>query len=195
MKNIYLILAALFLLSSFAQANESSPQKIVEDIFAKAAQEAVSNDKALQASISQKVDFVAMASAVLGGEKKKITAQEFDWFRSTLQEIITRTVYPNAPGFLTGVKISYKDMEEKTGAALVKSSVQNKADITEVNYKLAKDSSGEWKVVDVSLDGESWVESIKDQVAETLKKKKWAGLKKQLNDRLQKLKEGKSKEA
>lgn len=194
MKEILLAIVAVIFSMNSSLADILPAQKVVEEIFAKAAQETVINDQAVQTAINQRVDFVAMSRAVLGAEGKKISAQEFDWFRSTLQEIITRTVYPSAPNFLAGVQISYKSVVEKsTAAVVVKSSVQNKADITEVNYTLAKSAAGDWKVIDVSFDGESWVESIKDQVSETLKKKKWIGLRKQLNDRLQNLKEGKSR--
>jgi ABC-type transporter MlaC component len=56
-----------------------------------------------------------------------------------------------------------------------------------VDYTLEQQADGSWKVVDVALDGESWVDSIRDQVVETLKKSKWTGLKKKLSDRLAEL--------
>lgn len=72
----------------------------------------------------------------------------------------------------------------------MKSTVQNKADLTEVHYKLAR--SGEaWKVVDVSISGVSWTESVRDQVRDVLKKKKWKGLREAMDKRLRELKEGK----
>lgn len=182
----------LFVLSTFLSASgmamAEEPKAVVEEIFAKAAKDEVKKDKSLQSSINANVDFTTMARSVLGAEVIKVSSADFDWFRSTLQEIITRTVYPNAPEFLAGVSIKYKDVELKGAKAVVKSEVHNKADTTDVNYTLARGKDGTWKVIDISLDGESWVASIKEQVAETMRSKEWAGLKKQLSERLAKLK-------
>jgi ABC-type transporter MlaC component len=44
-----------------------------------------------------------------------------------------------------------------------------------------------WRIIDVAIDGESWVQNIQEQVFKTIKKDKWAGLKKSMNKRLSKL--------
>lgn len=182
---------ALLLWSAQAVAAIADPKSVVEDIFAKASAPSIATDREKQAEVNAHVDFDALATAALGAQKKKIPAKEYQWFRSTLQEIITRTVYPEAPEFLSGVKIQYDTVEAKSGYTLVKSTVQQKADLTEVSYKL--EPSGEsWKVVDVSIAGVSWVESIRDQVRDTVKKKQWKGLKDAMNKRLKELKDGKS---
>jgi len=188
MIRLLVVLSLILPVYGFSVENDSA-KSVVEEIFNKAAQEKVKVDQKFQNSINANVDFEAMAKAVLGKEGKKISAKEFEWFYTTLKEIISRTVYPNAPEFLAGVKISYKNIEQKKNIIIVKSEVQNKADITEVNYSLAKAKDGSWKVIDVSFDDESWVESIKEQVSDTIKKKKWTGLKKQLNERLEKLRQ------
>lgn len=179
-----LILALLIPVSALA----GDAKAMVEMVFSKASQDAVKNDQALQAEVSSYVDFDAMAKAVLAKEKGVPSGEVF-WFAQTLREIITRTVYPKAPEFLSGVKIEYREEKVSGNAAVVKSVVQNKSDLTDVDYKLAKSKSGEWRVVDVALDGESWVESIRDEVRDTLKKEKWAGLKKRMVRRLDELKQ------
>lgn len=183
-------LSLLFLmLPMLAQA---SPQKVVEEIFTKAGQPEISSSADKQKEVSAMVDFAALAKSALGKEAKAIPAKEVEWFQGTLQEIITRTVYPKAPDFLKGVKIVYDQVEEKNNAAVVKSTVQNKSDLTEVEYKLMKAKDGNWKVVDVSISGLSWVESINDQVKDVMKKKKWKGLKEAMQKRLNEIKAGKA---
>lgn len=174
------------MLPSLAFAN---PQKVVEDIFSKAGQSEISSSQEKQKEVSAMVDFSALAKSALGKDAKGVAPKELEWFQQTLQEIITRTVYPKAPDFLKGVQIAYDKVEEKKNFAFVKSTVQNKADLTEVEYKLAK-TKDNWRVVDVSISGLSWVESIHDQVKDVLKKKKWKGLKEAMNKRLNELKSG-----
>ncbi len=184
------LVSLLLLLPLQAFAAISDPKSVVEEIFAKASTPAIASDSAQQQQVNALVDFDALAAASLGSEKKKISAKDFDWFRSTLQEIITRTVYPKAPEFLAGVKIQYDSVEQKQGFTLVKSTVQNKADLTEVQYKLSANGDA-WKVVDVSISGISWTDSIRDQVKDVVKKKKWKGLRAAMEKRLTELKAGK----
>lgn len=183
---IKFLLVALFSLT--AEAAIESPKSVVEEIFAKASDALIVNDTSKQAAINQMVDFESLAKGALGKLVKKSPAKDVTWFQKTLQEIITATVYPNAPEFLKGVKISYDEVLERGLQATVKSTVQNKADLTEVHYVLQKGKDGAWRVVDISLDGNSWVESIRDQVEETVKKKGWKGLKEAMEKRLKDLK-------
>jgi ABC-type transporter MlaC component len=180
----------LLALNAFGAAE--GPKDVVQEIFTKASAPAIASDKDKQAEVNALVDFAALARAALGGQQKAVSAREFDWFKNTLKEIITRTVYPEAPDFLKNVKITYSEVREKGPKATVRSSVQNKSDITDVDYELAREKGGGWKVVDISISGLSWVESINDQVKEVLKKKKWQGLKEAMNKRLAELKSGKS---
>lgn len=184
------LLLSMFLVPACVLADEAGPKEVVQEIFAKASAPEVSSDSAKQAEVSGHVDFTALARAALG--KEKVPPAEFTWFRDTLQEIIGRTVFPKAPEFLKGVKITYNSVDTKGSAATVKSTVQNKADLTDVDYKLALEQGKGWKVVDIAIGGQSWVESIRDQVKEVVKKKKWKGLKDSMNRRLNELKKEKA---
>lgn len=190
MKKWLLIWIALLPTSVFADT--SGPQNVVEDIFSKTSKNEIVSDVSKQNEVKAFVDFNTLAKSSLGKEFVKTPKKEFEWFRDTLSEIITRTVFPKAPEFLQGVRITYQSVEEKNGKALVKSTVQNKADLTDVEYKLEKSKDGLWKVVDVSISGISWVQSIQEQVSSVLKKKKWAGLKEALNKRLNDIKASKN---
>ncbi|MGE3260249.1 MAG: phospholipid-binding protein MlaC [Bacteriovoracia bacterium] len=186
-------IAILCLLLPFsALAAIQKPQEVVQDIFAKASAPEIANSAAKQSEVNGAVDFSALAKGALGKNFKTTPAKDFEWFRATLQEIIARTVYPKAPEFLNGVKINYEAVKENGNGATVKSTVQNKADLTDVEYRLQKGSDGSWRVVDVSISGISWVDSIRDQVSDVLKKKKWQGLKDAMSRRLADLKAGKA---
>ncbi len=170
----------------------AEPKSVVQEIFTRASAAEVATDAKKQAEVNAFVDFDALAKAALGKEFKKVSGAEFQWFRDTLQGIITRTVYPKAPEFLSGVKITYNSVDAKGEKAKVKSTVQNKADLTDVDYELAAQKGGDWRVVDVAIAGQSWVESIRDQVSSVIKKKGWKGLKDAMNRKLNELKSGKA---
>ena len=167
------------------------PRNVVENIFQRASVPDIAKDLKKQGEVNSFVDFDALAKAALGQEFKKASSSDFQWFRDTLQEIISRTVYPKAPDFLSGVKITYNSVDTKGDSAKVKSTVQNKADLTDVEYVLSS-SRGGWKVVDVSISGQSWVDSIRDEVGKILRKSKWKGLKEKMNRRLSDLRAGKT---
>lgn len=169
---------------------EDSPQSVVQTIFTRASEPEVAKDAGKQAAVNELVDFDALARAALGREKA--APADFAWFRDTLKDIIGRTVYPKAPEFLSGVKITYHDGETKGAKAKVKSTVQNKADLTDVDYQLTLTEGKGWKVTDVSISGQSWVESIREEVGKVLKKSQWKGLKAKMTKRLNDLKAGKA---
>lgn len=183
-----ILLSLVLCLPGFA----AEPKEVVQEIFAKASAKEIIADVKKQDEINALVDFDALAVAALGKEAKTVGAKEVEWFKQTLKSIITLTVYPKAPEFLDGVQISYEPTKEVGAKAKIMSAVQKKADATEVEYVLEKSKAGQWRVVDVSISGLSWVESIRDQVKDVVKKKKWKGVKDAMNRRLQVLKAGKS---
>jgi len=183
-----ILLALVVSVSSFAAL--TNPKEVVQDIFTRASTPEIAKDAAQQTAVNDLVDFDALASSALGKQGKAVPAKERQWFRDTLKEIITRTVYPKAPDFLKDVKITYDAVQEKGAKATVNSQVQNKADLTDVQYQMEKAKDGSWRVVDISISGLSWVESIQDQVRDVLKKKQWKGLKEAMNKKLNELKAG-----
>jgi ABC-type transporter MlaC component len=110
----------------------ASPQKVVEDIFSKAGQVEVTTSADRQNEITSMVDFSALAKSALGKEAKGVAPKEVEWFQQTLQEIITRTVYPKAPDFLKDVKIAYDKVEEKKDIEIIEEQ------ISEISAKLEK---------------------------------------------------------
>lgn len=180
-------LVAFYSLAGFAAG--ADPKAVVETIFSKAATQNVGKNSKLQDEINRNIDFSEMAKTALGAEFKNRTPEQVAWFDATLKEIITRTVYPEAPNFLKAVKISYKTVKAEGEEARVSSIVKQKGDQTEVSYKLKKFGDS-WRVVDVAIDGESWVSTISEQVKKTLAKSSWSGLEDRLKKRLASLRSG-----
>jgi ABC-type transporter MlaC component len=175
----------LFITSAFAAT--ATPEEIIKDIFAKTGKENLLQNSKLKDEVESHIDFGEMAKTVLAAEYTKHSSADQKWFETTLKEIITRSVYPSAPKFLENVKITYKKSKVGEADAKVSSSVSKKGESTDVDYLLKK-ANGEWKVVDVAIDEESWVKTINEKVQKTIKEKGWSGLKDLLNKRLNELK-------
>lgn len=180
------ILISLFSINAFA----AEPEEIIKDIFAKAGKENLLNNPKTKAEVEGYIDFAEMTKTILKEESAKRTAADLKWFESTIKDIITRSVYPSAPKFLEGVKISFKKTQNLGENVKVQSSINKKGEITSVDYVMKK-INGDWRVIDVAIDDESWVSTINEKVSKTLKEKGWNGLKDLLNKRLKELKSGK----
>ena len=182
------LITALVLVSGLVYGSEpKGPRQIVDFIFEKARDPAIAKDVALQQEVNKYVDFSTVSKNVLGKRAGSTPKPDLEWFKTTLQEIITLSVYPGSPDFFKDVTVSGTDVILKKNAAIVKSVIKKKNDETEVVCHFAQ-TGGKWLIVDMSLDDESWTLNIKEQVENTLKKEKWDGLKKRLNNKLAKLK-------
>lgn len=170
-----------------AQSKEDSPENLIKNIFNLAQKENPLKNDTNKKELDSYFDFHQMSLAILGDEVKKRSSQDLVWFENSIKEIITKTVYPKAPDFLTGVKITYQTtLTIDETKAVVPSIVSKKGEKTEVSYTLTK-KNGNWKVVDVSLDEESWVRTISDKMKKSLKEKGWSGVKELLNTRIKNL--------
>jgi len=190
--NKILILLSFVLLNttSFALQAAGNPEELIKDIFQKTGQENLLLNAKLKEEVESHIDFSEMSKTILAAEYSKHSSGDLKWFENTLKEIITRSVYPSAPKFLENVKITYKKTKTNEVDAKVSSSVSKKGESTDVDYLLKK-INNEWKVVDVSIDEESWVKTINEKVQKTIREKGWNGLKDLLNKRLIELKKNK----
>ena len=187
-----LTLCFFFLLGWQAEAKEMGPQEIIQKIFETAKQPGIATSVPLQNSLNSLIDFEQMAQSVLDAKTVGITAADQKWFADTLKAIITKTVYPKASGFFSGVKVSYQKVNEAAGKASLSSTLQKKGEDTAVLYRFRKIGE-DWRVVDIAIDDESWVDSIRGEVQDVLKKSQWPGLKKKLQEKLAKLETTKKK--
>ena len=163
------------------------PRPAVENIFELARSSDLATNEQAQRSINNFIDFTTITLNVLGKHVASVPKKDLVWVTNTLQEIIGLTVYPKAAEFLKDVTIKFGEEKIIANQATVYSTIKKKADTTEVNFTLKK-IKDEWKVIDITLDDESWVLNIKTQVNDIIKKEKWDGVKKRLNNKLSKLK-------
>lgn len=186
MKLFFTLLLLLPVFVKAQTATDVAPEALIQNIFTLAQKENPLNNPKLKSEIDNNFDFKQMSLNILGTEAKKRSASDLQWFETSIKEIITKTVYPKAPEFLRGVKITYGSTLVDGNKATVPSTVAKKGEKTDVSYSLIKGPAG-WKVIDVSIDEESWVKTINDKMNKSLKEKGWNGVKELLNNRLKAL--------
>jgi ABC-type transporter MlaC component len=189
---LILTFVLLLILSVKVEAQESAevPETLIKNIFTLAQKESALKNPKNKNEIDAQFDWRQMSLNILGSESKKRSAAELKWFEESIKEIITKTVYPKAPEFLQDVKITYRKTLIDDNKATVSSTVSRKGETTDVAYTLLKSGSS-WKVIDVSLDEDSWVKTINEKITQSIKEKGWAGVKDLFNKRIKALNEKK----
>ena len=183
---IGLLFLPLFLLSggSFAQAG---PVEVVSETIKTCGLKKFKTDVKLQNIVSAHIDFNQMAKSTMSKFAKKISAKDRKWYTKTLKTIIIKTVYPEAPGFLKNINFTSTKLNKMKDATIVNSIVVDKGEEIELEYFFAQVDK-KWKIIDVAVDGSSWVEDIKEQVDEIWDEYKWSGVKRKLNKKIKELK-------
>lgn len=195
-KNILLfsLVGSVFLSFPKASQAETTPEVIIKEVF-DAAQEGnpLDNPNTMR-FLDERFNFSQMAKNILGKDLLGQNLNEVQWFEKSIREIITKTVYPKAPEFLSNVKISYKKTIVDGEKAIVGSTVAKKGEVTDVDYVLMMDKTKKsWRVVDVAIDQESWVQTINEKMTKSFKEKGWKGVKDLLNKRIKELNTKKKK--
>lgn len=175
MLNLLTVLFALSTsVSAFAAAD--SARGVVETIIDRASK---LDNKATKAentkTIESLVDFDKLTTDALAQNASEVKPAQRAQIRDLLKTIITKTVYPEAPKFFRDVKIQYTGEAEQDGRTHITSLVTKGNKRSTVEYWLAKEAGG-YKVVDLAIEGERWVENVSDQFDAVISKQGASGL-------------------
>ena len=183
------IVTLLLLLPLFVKAQstfELTPEAMIQNVFVLAQKANPLTNTQIKDELDSNFDFRLMSLNILGAEASKRSTTDLKWFEKAIKEIISKTVYPKAPEFLRGVKITYRNTLLDENKAVVPSTVSKRGEKTDVRYSLVKQGSS-WKIIDLSIDEESWVKTINEKMSKTLKEKGWNGVKEMLDNRVKAL--------
>lgn len=171
-----------------------APEVLIKEIFDIAQKGNPLDNATTMSFLDDRFNYSQMSKTILGKDLLGQSATEVQWFEKSIREIITKTVYPKAPDFLSNVKITYKKTIIDGDKAIVGSSVSKKGEVTDVDYVLMMDKAkNAWRVVDVAIDQESWVQTINEKMSKSYKEKGWKGVKDLLSKRIKELNTKKKK--
>lgn len=129
-------------------------------------------------------DFKGMSKWVLGRNWRQASEEQREQFTKEFQTLLVRT-YAKALLEYSDEDIKYAPVQEKEGAKLVKVQTEVKQSSSSnipINYTMHQ-VDGEWKVVDVSVNGVSLVSTYRGSFASEVRRNGMEGLLEKLAER------------
>lgn len=165
----------------------ATPQLVVQKIIEQAKLLNGSHKSQSIATIESLVDFETLADEALADHRSELAANDAIQIKDLLKKIITRSVYPKAPQFFNKVKVEFTNQEKDNDRVKVHSEVTKENRKVAVEYWVKSEGS-KLRVVDLAIEGESWVASVRNQFDNILKKDGASGLIAKMQKKLSQIK-------
>ncbi len=153
--------------------------RILEDQNWKKPEKKQDRRKLLEQVIGQRFNYAEMAKRTLGGEWSKRTPGEQKEFVSDFQTLLANTYIGRIENY-SGEKVQYLKEFHNDDFAEVRTKVDNGKSVIDIDYRLLRNGSGDWRVYDVVVEGTSLVQNYREQFKRILRKDSFEELAKQL---------------
>lgn len=182
MKQLFSLLAGMFLLASNVFAADEAPDVLVKRVTEEVLN-IVRNDKDIQAGNSKKViqlvevkvlphfNFLRMTSLAVGKDWNKASPEQKKRLAKEFETLLVRT-YSNALTEYKSQTIVYKPLKMEAGATdvLVRTEIRQPGrQAVQLDYQLEKADNGAWKVFDVVVAGISLVTNYRESFAQEVR--------------------------
>ena len=134
-------------------------------------------------------DYHEMSKRVLGRQWRKISSAEKDHFASLFSTLLEYAYIGKVESYSGNVSVQFTQERIKKNRAEVKSIFHTETTEIPVSYIMIKKEDA-WNVYDVVIEGVSLVRNYMEQFKPILRKEKYAGLVKQIEDKVHELKSG-----
>ncbi|MEJ2688403.1 MAG: ABC transporter substrate-binding protein [Deltaproteobacteria bacterium] len=126
------------------------------------------------AAVEKRFDFREMSRSTLAVNWRSITPEQRDVFVKLFTQLLENTYISKIEQY-SDEKILYKGQEIRGHRAVVVSSVIHNGVETPLIYRMSN-SSGQWLVYDVIIEGVSLVSNYRSQFSDILEKEQFSGL-------------------
>jgi len=126
-------------------------------------------------------NFTEMSKRVLGKPWKEINQQQRDHFEKLFTKLLENAYIGKLEGY-SGQEIVFKDERVKGTKAVVSTTVENNGIILPVHYIMIQKNTA-WQVYDINIEGVSLIQNYREQFKSILRKDKFDGLVKQLEEK------------
>ncbi len=137
--------------------------------------------KLLEQIIGQRFNYSEMAKRSLGAEWAKRSPAEQQEFATNFQTLLVNTYIGRIEAY-SGEKVQYLKEVTNGDYAEIYTHLDNGKSVIDVNYR-AKKASTDWRVYDVVVEGTSLVLNYREQFKRILRKKSFAELSKQIQEK------------
>ena len=135
----------------------------------------------IMTAIESGFNFREMSKRVLGKTWRTITEQQRDYFTQLMTKLLENVYIGKLEGY-SGQTTEFKAEKIKGNRAQVTTIVENEGMHLPVHY-IMKESDDHWMVYDINIEGVSLVRNYQEQFKSILRKEKYEGLVKVLEDK------------
>ncbi len=135
----------------------------------------------IMAIAAEGFNFTEMSKRVLGRPWKKINEQQRDHFEELFTKLLENAYIGKLEDY-SGQKIFYKDERVKGKKAVVSTEVENNGVVLPVLYIMIQQKDI-WQVYDINIEGVSLIQNYREQFKSILRKDKFEGLVKLLEEK------------
>ena len=182
MKQLFSLLAGMFILAGAAFAQEVAPDALVKNVTEEVLT-IVRADKDIQSGNSKKAielveakvlphfNFARMTSLAVGKDWNKASPEQKKRLAKEFETLLVRT-YSNALTEYKSQTIVYKPLKMEAGATdvLVRTEIRQPGrQAVQLDYQLEKADNGAWKVFDVVVAGISLVTNYRESFAQEVR--------------------------
>ena len=168
----FIVLILIFFRSPLTNANESSPQYIVERLISSISKlkigtllslEELEKNKHLSSSALALLDLKEVSQKSLGKYWGKRTSAEKSRFHDLLEKMFIKEAFPSSGKFFSKLKLVYgKTIIKKLQASVPIIVIHEKEGEISINFHL-KNNDNQWQIVDVDLDEISMRNNLRSQ--------------------------------
>lgn len=183
-----IFLSLVFLSASALQASPLKEMKATIDDLVKIVeshpgdQNLATRRSALEERIKPLFDFSEMAKRSLGAYWKEISEPEQQQFVSSFSKLLAKTYLAKIENVESNM-VTVDSEKIRGPKAYVKTTVSYKGDTFPIDYRLLNRDDN-WKVYDVLIENIGLVANYRSEFASIIRKDKFAGLMKMLNDKI-----------
>ena len=168
----FIVLILIFFRSPLTNANESSPQYIVERLISSISKlkigtslslEELEKNKHLSSRALALLDLKEVSQKSLGKYWGKRTSAEKSRFHDLLEKMFIKEAFPSSGKFFSKLKLVYgKTVIKKLQASVPITVIHEKEGEISINFHL-KNNDNRWQIVDVDLDEVSMRNNVRSQ--------------------------------
>jgi phospholipid transport system substrate-binding protein len=138
----------------------------------------------LARQVSNMLDIQWVSTYALQKYWKDLSTEDRRAFVNLFTKLLSEVAYPNSAMFLRDLEISIKKEKIRENMAMVYTSVtQNEEGRSNIDFKV-RHSGGDWRLVDVFLDGVSLSRNLRTQCNSIIKRESFQGLLKRIENKI-----------
>ena len=135
----------------------------------------------IMAIVKQGFDFTEMSKRVLGKPWNDIDQQQRDHFQRLFTNLLENAYIGKLEGY-SGQEIVFTDERVKGKKAVVSTTIEHQGATLPMHYIMIDQAEG-WMVYDINIEGVSLVQNYREQFKHILRKEKFEGLVKLLEEK------------